>query len=152
MPRTTGNNGAAKRMAASRARAKERVEAVLTDMPGGELTAALRDSLELLAAAGLPAPTTEDLQAAELPDRVLGISRLLSAAAKAVDLARARGELVRATVHRQRLAEFAGMLKRCIGQMPAHLPADLTPENRAICTLAMARACEVALAGLERKG
>jgi len=114
------------------------------------LTDLLRDSVSLMRDAGLPMPTEEDIAMENAPDRATTIARIISAASKAVELARKRGELITSEEHEQQMIKFAAMLKRCISQMDAFLPSDIEPEVRSICSETMKKATRSALDELSK--
>jgi hypothetical protein len=138
------------RVTAHNKRKRDRESATARQMGGEVLSDSLRESIEMLTRAGLPAPSVQELQDEPAADRALGISRIIGAAGKAVELGRRRGELITATEHRERLMAMAQALKRAAAQFPAHLPGDLPPDLRAICAQAMASGSVAALSDIER--
>ena len=142
---------AASRMRKMRSKKSAEAAEAIKAMGDDVLMDGLRESVDMLRRSGLPAPSPAELGSEPPSDRALGISRIISAATKAVALGKARGELITAKEHQQRLMEMAGAIKHAIGQFGAYLPGDLTPEERERCAQAMQRASNTALQKIERQ-
>jgi hypothetical protein len=134
-----------------RKRDAEKIVSQTAAIPAEVLKSGLLSSVDMLRESGLAVPTTSDLADSSASDKANAINRIISAATKALDLARKRAELITADEHKAGLMAMAATLKRCIAQMPAYLPSDLEPHERKRCAEAMAKACVSALNDLEKR-
>jgi hypothetical protein len=140
----------AERMAKMRGRRRAASDAGIASSSSSELGQSLADSIDILRRSGLPCPTQEELATETPGDRAGAIGKILGAAAKALDLARRRGELVSGQEAQAAMMALAASVRQALERMPAYLPADLTPDVREAATSAMRQAQAQAFAALER--
>jgi hypothetical protein len=149
MPRTenpSGNGLRSRKHVAKKSAAHARAAAGMSREQVGE---ALSEAMKLMASAGLPSPTHEELRTCDPSERARTVSRLIGAAGKAVDLARKRGELMPVEDARRKMAAMAAAVRRALDLAPALLPSSLSPHEREVCAAAMATATASAMATID---
>jgi hypothetical protein len=133
-----------------RRRAEAAEAATIAGMGQAGLQAAVREAVDLLAGAGLPAPSLAELAAEPPADRALATGRIISAATHAISLARKRRELIPAAEATAIAVGLATRVRAALDRAPAYLSADLPPAVREAASSAMALAIQSAMAELDR--
>ena len=124
--------------------------ASLRSMGSEQVGTALADAIAILKRSGLPCPSHAELEQEPPGDRARAIGSILVAAAKAMDLARKRGELVSGAEAQSAMVALGASVRQSLERMPAYLPASLSPDARDACIAAMRQAQAQAFAMLER--